>query len=569
MSKIQTALLVVCLAVLIPAQAQAKPRKVARDFDRVAPGATVDVIVQFTVAPPDRQRHKIERRGGRHKRSLPLIRAGVYSLSLSEVKILSNDPDIAYISPDRPVMASLDYAHPAVGAGIARSYGWTGNGIGVAVIDSGILAVSDLEGTNHAKSQVVYSESFVGSSAQDAYGHGTHVAGILAGNGKKSTGPAHTRTFLGVAPDVKLLNLKVLDDHGAGTDSAVIAAIERAIQLKEAYNIRVMNLSLGRPVFESYAVDPLCQAVERAWKAGIVVVVAAGNWGRDNSAGNDGYATIASPGNDPYVITVGAMKTMGSASREDDQIATYSSKGPTAIDHYLKPDLVAPGNRIVSLTEAVTALYRQSSANLVPLSYYNRGGGAGYSPKYFRLSGTSMAAPMVSGAAALLLEKQPSLTPDGVKARLMRSAAKTFPAQSVTTDPATGETFTSQYDVFTAGAGYLDIWAALNDTETSTGAALSPRAAYEEASGTVRLLCDSGAAWGSDAVWGTCATGAVWGTDVFLSGTGAVRGTGAVWGTQSATGFGAVWGTGAVWGSGAVWGTNSLQGLAISLNGEN
>src|SRR5262249_14280505 len=150
--------------------------------------------------------------------------------------------------------------------------------------------------------------------------------------------------------------LRVLDKNGNGTESAVINAIQQAINLKSKYNIRVINLSLGRPVFESYTLDPLCQAVEQAWKASIVVVVAAGNQGRNNSAGTNGYATITAPGNDPYVITVGAMKTMGTPSRSDDLIASYSSKGPTLYDHVVKPDLVAPGNRLVSLYTASLTL---------------------------------------------------------------------------------------------------------------------------------------------------------------------------------------------------------------------
>src|SRR5262249_10245168 len=134
-----------------------------------------------------------------------------------------------------------------------------------------------------------------------------------------------------------------------GADSQVIAAIQRAIQLKDTYNIRVINLSLGRPVYESYTLDPLCQAVEAAWQAGIVVVVAAGNAGRDNSLGTQGYATIQAPGNDPNVITVGATNVHASAMRDASTITTYSSKGPTLLDHLVKPDLVAPGNNIVSL----------------------------------------------------------------------------------------------------------------------------------------------------------------------------------------------------------------------------
>jgi hypothetical protein len=129
----------------------------------------------------------------------------------------------------------------------------------------------------------------------------------------------------------------------------VIRAIERAIQLKAVYNIKVINLSLGRPIFESYKTDPLCREVEKAWLAGITVVVAGGNGGRDNSAGTNGYGTIAAPGNDPLVITVGALNTESTPKRADDLMTTYSSKGPTLIDHVAKPDLVAPGNRIFSI----------------------------------------------------------------------------------------------------------------------------------------------------------------------------------------------------------------------------
>ena len=220
------------------------------------------------------------------------------------------------------------------------------------------------------------------------------------------------------------MNLRALDAAGTGTDSGVIAAIQRAIELKDLYNIRVINLSLGRPAYESFAQDPLCQAVEAAWDTGIVVVVAAGNLGRDNSFDNEGYATIVSPGNDPYVITVGAMKTKFTATRSDDQIASYSSKGPTVIDHIVKPDLVAPGNRVISLRIPGSDLVTSYPDNTVLLSYYSHGGGQTDSSDYFRLSGTSMATPMVSGAAALLLEKEPNLTPDQVKARLMRTATK-------------------------------------------------------------------------------------------------------------------------------------------------
>src|SRR5262249_49371505 len=184
-----------------------------------------------------------------------------------------------------------------------------------AIIDSGIYAFhSDLQ------LRVIYAESFVAgdTSTVDVYGHGTHVAGIVGGDGLSSTGPSFSYTFRGIAPRANLINLRVLDGYGQGTDSAVVSAIDRAIDLKDTYNIRVVNLSLGRSIFESYTLDPLCQAVERAWQAGLVVVAAAGNNGRDNSMGTLGYGTISSPGNDPYVITVGAMKDMSTVTRTDD-----------------------------------------------------------------------------------------------------------------------------------------------------------------------------------------------------------------------------------------------------------
>src|SRR5262249_36526144 len=156
--------------------------------------------------------------------------------------------------------------------------------------------------------------------------------------------------------------------------------------------------------FESYTQDPVCQAVEAAWQAGIVVVVAAGNSGRDDTLGTDGYATINAPANDPNVITVGATKTNGTASRGDETVASYSSKGPTLLDHVVKPDLVAPGNRIVSLASPGSTLTGSlTGLNIQPITTCILGiCTTGKSGKYVRLSGTSMATPIVAGAAALM-----------------------------------------------------------------------------------------------------------------------------------------------------------------------
>src|SRR5204862_5016643 len=143
----------------------------------------------------------------------------------------------------------------------------------------------------------------------------------------------------GIAPNANIINLRVLDQNGVGSDSSVIAAIQTAISLKSTYNIRVINLSLGRQVYESYTVDTLCQAVEAAWNVGIVVLASAGNTGRNGSAGTAGYGTIVAPGNDPYVIPVGVMTQANTPTPIDDTIASYSSKGPTADDYVAKPHI--------------------------------------------------------------------------------------------------------------------------------------------------------------------------------------------------------------------------------------
>ena len=379
-----------------------------------------------------------------------------------------------------------------------------------------------------------------------------------------------------MAPGVNLINLRVLDSNGSGTDSAVISAINTAIQLKSKYNIRVINLSLGRPVYESYLLDPLCQAVEKAWNAGIVVVVAAGNDGRNQTQGTNGYATITAPGNDPRVITVGAMKTMGTLSRSDDLVASYSSKGPTLLDHVVKPDIVAPGNRIISLEASKNAVL-VSGADEIPYSYYQNPFNNAYSVDYYKLSGTSMAAPMVSGAVALMLNKDPSLTPDTVKARLMKTATKSFPTSSTAIDPVTGLIYTSQYDIFTIGAGYLDVWGALNsnDSVPANSTASSPISIFNPVTAAVTVVNDKTTVWGAHAVWGSAAiwgTAAVWGTSTFVDGQAAIWGASAVWGSTAVWGTGGTQGNTTVWGAHAVWGTGSSdtsEAMSLQINGEN
>jgi serine protease AprX len=401
---------------------------------------------------------------------------------------------------------------------------------------------------------VVYHQDFTGTATSNAngaqydlYGHGTHVAGIIGGNGYLSAG-----RFAGVAPTVNLIDLRALDANGSGSDSNVIAAIQQAIALKDTYNIRVINLSLGRGIPVSYTQDPLCQAVEAAWQSGIVVVVAAGNYGRLSVNGSNGFGTITAPGNDPFVLTVGAMKSMNTYSRVDDQKASFSSKGPSTYDHVVKPDLVAAGNAVVSLAAPGATLEAAYPNEFVV--------GTDGKNDYFTLSGTSMATPAVSGAVALMLQQNSSLTPDQVKARLMKTAYKNFPQSSISLVPHLGRTFTEFYDLLSIGSGYLDVQAALanNDLAPGTiGSALSPSAIYNPVTHTVSLsngnslVLPNSVVWGSSVVWGTSV---VWGANV--NGSSVVWGSSLPWNDNLLSAFSVVWGastgtsaTSVVWGA--------------------
>jgi serine protease AprX len=570
-------LLMLCSSIrIVTAQSKFSP-----ELENVESAGAIDVIVQYRQNPTDVQHQRVLSRGGELRRELSVIHAAHYSIPARELDALASDPDVEYISPDRAVTATTDkkvyignpdYGWRTVGADLASSvFGLDGSGIGIALIDSGVDSIPDLHDAL-GRDRVVYRASFLpNGTAMDLYGHGDHVAGILAGNGAESSGSSSTYLVRGIAPNAHIISLKVLGTNGSGTDSGVIAAIQQAIALKAQYNIRVINLSLGRPVTVSYLRDPLCQALQQAWQAGIVVVVAAGNNGRDNSHGTYGYGTITAPGNSPFVITVGAMNTNGTLSATDDKIATYSSKGPTSIDHIAKPDLVAPGNRIFSLSEGTSWFAKSYPGNDV--SKTDIFGTNAVAPSgYYVMSGTSMAAPMVSGAAALMIQKDPSLTPDQVKARLMESATRFAPGFSTATDPVTGVTYTDEYDLFTVGAGYLNIPAALADTDLLSGPALSPTATYSAAAQSVSLApTGTGAAWGTPTIWGNTSIYEIWGGSAFVNGTIAIWGTGSVFGTI------AIWGTGtpqalqAIWGTIAIWGTglDATEPASLAVQGDN
>ena len=575
------------LLLAMPLAMFADNSKISPDLQNSTSTAKEQVVVQYAPGTQlscsgllgllDCVLNDVVKLGGSILGQLPLVNGLVASLDHNGIVALSNQSNVVYISKDRTLTPFFDSAAPAVNASTAWKSNFTGNGIGVALIDSGVNSHPDLNNGLLPFSRVVYNQSFVpgDSKSTDAYGHGTHIAGLIAGDGLSSTGPLFSQTFKGIAPNAQIVNLRVLDANGSATDSSVIAAINEAISLKSRYNIRVINLSLGRGVYESYKLDPLCQAVEKAWKSGIVVVVAAGNNGR--FLPTSGYATVNSPANDPYVLTVGSMKPMGTADRSDDQIASYSSKGPTVLDHIVKPDVVAPGNLLVSTETTNTALYNAELDNLVAYSDYVYGGPSTPSKLYFELSGTSMATGVVSGMVADLLQAHPTMTPDQVKARLMKTASKTFPTSSSVYDPASGTTYTSQYDVFTVGAGYVDLAAALASTELSKGTSMSPTAIYDSNTGNVYLTSDPSSVWGTSQAW---SGPAVWGNSQFeggssimwgasttagssiMWGASGLAGSSIMWGASTSSGFSAVWGNSIMWGASGPWSSSIMWGAS-------
>ena len=421
------------------------------------------VIVQPSDAAVTREAlaGAIQEVGGRPGRALPIIQARVADLPNGALRALADSPHVGRVSLDRPVLGALERTGATVSAtAVRQNLGLDGSGVGVAIIDSGLTPSHDdlagLEG-QRVLGFVDYVNGRTGR--YDDYGHGTHVAGIVGGNGFDSGGARS-----GIAPGVRLLALKVLDGSGNGSISNVIAALDYAVANKDALNLRIVNLSVSAGVYESYNTDPLTVAAQRAVAAGLVVVAAAGNVGRD-SAGGMLYGGITAPGNAPWVITVGASNHQGTSDRSDDTMAVFSSRGPAAIDNPAKPDLVAPGVGTESLSDPASLLYTKQSAYLL-------GGtvSTSYLP-YLSLSGTSMSAPVVSGAIALMLQANPELTPNAVKA-VLQYTARPFASS----------------DHLTEGAGLLNAKGAVDLARYLAGS-----------------LADypSGSSWGTQIIWGT------------------------------------------------------------------
>jgi serine protease AprX len=541
----------VCTAIAVAVAA-------AYRVDPVDTAAPARIIVRMAAGHTASELNPIiEALGGTMGRRLDIINASVAEVPAHAVPSLAGHPLVAHVAIDRSVVGTMERTSATIGATTVReTYGYDGAGIGVAIIDSGVTPWHDDLASGDGGQRVVRFVDFVRNrpNPYDDYGHGTHVAGTIAGNGFDSGGAR-----IGIAPRAHLMVLKVLDDQGSGRISNVIAAFDYILRRSAGLNIRVVNLSVATRVSESYNTDPLTVAAKQLVDAGIVVVAAAGNLGR-TADGVDAYSGITAPGNAPWVLTVGASNHMGSAVRSDDQVAVFSSRGPTPVDYSAKPDLVAPGVGIESLSAESSTFYRTLSPYLLSGTV-----STGDLP-YLSLTGTSMASPVVSGTIALMLQANPGLTPNAVKA-VLQYTAQVYQG----------------YDPLTQGAGFLN---ALGAVELARSLATSTATSGSPSSWSRQVL------WGNQLIRGdvfasagSWSTGVTWGdTNQTIDGN-ALRNV--VWGKRcggsnceeqwtlaAASDESVVWGTNVdqsvVWGTtfsdgSVVWGTSDSSNISAPV----
>lgn len=377
------------------------------------------MIVRGVAGESAAVRRLIRSSGGSIDAEVGILDGFIATVPIDRIDDLEAGDEVLSVTPNGQVQLATDTYDPAsdinsvasAGESVTARQSWdrkaAGDGIGVVVIDTGVSRVKGLDGPG----KVTYGPDFTPEAADpalaniDGYGHGTFMAGLIAANDLASPAgkpDAKNKTaYLGVAPNAKIISVKVGDRSGATAVASVIMGLDWVVQHAKdpSMNLRVVNLSFGTNSGQSYLLDPLAYSVERVWAAGIAVVVSAGNAG-----GATGAMTM--PAQDPFIIAVGADHPMGTASTADDEIPTFSSRG----DGIRNPDFVAPGVSLQGLR--------------VPGSYIDRefGDVARLGSRFFRGSGTSQAAALVSGAIATMLSRNPRLTPDEVKALLIETA---------------------------------------------------------------------------------------------------------------------------------------------------
>jgi serine protease AprX len=512
------------------AQSGRRPRLSSDLRRQIDNGNPRDASVILTAAPA-----RVQRIATRHGLTITkwLDHAAVVSVPAHALIALAEDSEVDQLTTNQTLSAQDAVTNETIGADLVQAGTWDdgggeaydGRGVGVALIDSGVALLPQLAG------RIVARVDFTtpGGSGLDAYGHGTHVAGIIASQSARRDGDG------GVSPGAHIVSLKVLDEHGLGTADDVIEALDWTVANAKKFRIRVINLSLGGPVLQPSADDPICQAVERAYRAGLVVVVSAGNFGK-SADGRKIYGGITTPGISPYALTVGAVNTKGTSWPEDDEVASYSSRGPTLFDRLIKPDLVAPGNRIESLAAPGSTLVTK---------YPELVTGSGSSAR-LTLSGTSMAAGVASGAAALVINANFGATPFAVRTAMQLGAS-----------PGDG-------GLLQEGAGFLRVPGSLTLNDEATGVSFSIFPLWIAAIATGQISIETGLIEGQTetVVWGSHGdlvlkgnwdhdNTVVWGSrDEDLT---------VVWGSSDET---VVWGSSdqtVVWGSSdetVVWGSN-------------
>jgi len=400
----------------------------------------VSVIVQSFSGSAE-AREAVESVGGTVTRDLSIVNGVSAEVPSNALGLLETNSAIFQVTPNEKVgfHGSGDESgvthriQKVVRATKGWSEGITGRGVTVGLLDTGVYNHPDLAGRVVCGADLT-AEAGTEAECQDTFGHGTFMAGLIAGNGASSNGK-----YKGAAPEARIVSVKASGYDGSTDVSTILAGIQWFVAFKDDYNIRVLNLSLGSDSAQDYRLSPLNFAVEKAWDAGIAVVVSAGNSGPD-------YSTVMKPGDDPFVITVGSSNDEGSVSVNDDRVPVFSSAGPTRSNGLSKPDVVSPGVHTISLRSPGSAIDN------------NHGTEATLDGVYFRGTGTSMSTATVSGAVAQMLQRNPGLAPDDVKFRLKKTAREI-----------------ADSDPYKTGAGIIDAYAAATQTVLGVSTQLHPR----------------------------------------------------------------------------------------------
>ena len=324
---------------------------------------------------------------GKVKYDLPLIKSFVLEIALKDKNLLHSMCDPKLIYKNTNITAQINTAKKTVNADFVNRNGYTGKNINICLLDTGI---SNLKDFIYPKNRIIFFKDFINNKEQpyDDNGHGTHVAGIIAGNGFMSN-----KKYSGIAPDANIICLKILDSEGKGNSADVLAGLQWIADNQKKFDIKIVNLSVGAK--DDGSDDPLINAVEKLWDSGVSVVIAAGNNGPEKSS-------VTSPGTSKKVITVGASDDHKAVNIFGDSLINFSGRGPT-LECVIKPDVIAPGANIISCRST-------EAENLNPIDN-----------NYAIMSGTSMSTPIITGAIALLLEKNPNLTPNQIKLKLKKS----------------------------------------------------------------------------------------------------------------------------------------------------